>query len=100
MKRYSSFGISPHLPSTSPPHHFLAATHRIKNDPNNQTTARAPRNILCLFELRSCDLKAIATGAGVVEEVLCLVVGHVLELDFVVEGLTAHGWLQKPEGVR
>ena len=36
------------------------------------------------------DLEAVAAWAGVVEEVFCLVVGEVFQLDLVVEGLARH----------
>jgi len=82
------------------PNHFVSCTHRIEDDSDDQAATGTTSDVLCLFELASRDLEAIATGARVVEEVPIFIVGHVLQLDLVVEGDSTHSAARKGDAVR
>ncbi|KAI3485856.1 hypothetical protein L1887_50654 [Cichorium endivia] len=57
----------------------------VKDDADDERAARTPGDVLGVLELLARDLEAVATGTWVVEEILLLVINHVLELDLVVE---------------
>lgn len=65
-------------------------THWVEDDANDEGTTGTSRHILCLFQLLARDLEPVATRARVVKEILVSIVGHVLELDLVVESLSPH----------
>lgn len=56
----------------------------IEDDSNNETTAWTCSYVLIISQLLSCDLKAVTTRARVMEDTLCIVPHHVLNLNLIV----------------
>jgi len=60
-------------------------SYLVKNNPDHQTAARTPRNILAVAHVAQRNLKAVAARARVVVDLQRLVVEAVFDFDFVVE---------------
>lgn len=62
----------------------VQTTHRVVNNPYDQTAAWASRYVLVIRKLLLGDLETISTGTRVVVNAPLLVPGHILDLDFII----------------
>ena len=63
----------------------IRRAYRVKYNPNHETAARTPRNVLAVAHVINGNLEAVAAGAGVVVYLQGLVIEAVLDFHLVVQ---------------